>query len=49
VGRANRQAARQPREDLRQCGEDLRAFVLRKRTVDATVVEAVLAALLQTP
>jgi len=49
VGSANRQAASQHLEDFRQCGEDFRAFVLRKRKVDATVVEAVLAALLQTP
>src|SRR6266581_47185 len=49
VGSPNRQAARQPLEDFRQCGEDLRAFVLRKRQVDATVVEAVLAALRHTP
>jgi len=41
VGSANRQAASQHLEDFRQCGEDLRAFVLRKRKVDATVVEAV--------
>jgi hypothetical protein len=49
VGSANRQAASQHLEDFRQCGEDFRAFVLRKRKVDATVVDAVLAALLQTP
>jgi transposase-like protein len=49
VGRANRQAASQHLEDFRQCGEDFRAFVLRKRKVDATGVDAVLAALLQTP
>src|SRR2546427_506192 len=49
VGSPNRQAASQPLEDFRQCGADLRAFVLRKRQVDATVVEAVLAALLHTP
>jgi hypothetical protein len=49
VGSANRQAARQHLEDFRPCGEDFRACVLRKRKVDATVVEAVLAALLQTP
>src|SRR2546430_16067910 len=49
VGSANRQAASQHLEDFRQCGEDFRAFVLRKRKVDATVVEAVLAALPQTP
>ena len=49
MGSANRQAASQPLEDFRQCGEDLRAFVRRKRQVDATVVDAVLAALLQTP
>jgi transposase-like protein len=49
VGSANRQAASQHLEDFRQCGEDFRAFVLRKRKVDATVVDAVLAELLQTP
>src|SRR5262249_36888365 len=49
VGSANRQAASQHLEDFRQCGEDFRAFVLRKRKVDATVVEAVLAELLHTP
>jgi hypothetical protein len=49
VGSPNRQAASQHLEDFRQCGEDFRAFVLRKRKVDATVVEAVLAALLHTP
>ena len=30
VGSANRQAASQHVEDFRQCGEDFRAFVLRK-------------------
>ena len=49
VGSANRQAASQHLEDFRQCGEDVRAFVLRKRKVDATVVEGVLHELLQTP
>src|SRR5262244_2247411 len=49
VGSANRQAASQHLEDFRQCGEDFRAFVLRKRKVDATVVEAVLSELLHTP
>jgi transposase-like protein len=49
VGRANRQAASQHLEDFRQCGEDVRAFVLRKRKVDAAVVEAVLPELLKTP
>jgi transposase-like protein len=49
VGSANRQAASQHLEDFRQCGEDFRAFVLRKRKVDTTVVDAVLAELLQTP
>jgi transposase-like protein len=49
VGSANRQAASQHLEDFRQCGEDMRAFVLRRRKVDATVVDAVLAELLQTP
>ena len=49
VGSANRQAASQHLEDFRQCGEDMSAFVLRKRKVDATVVEAVLQELLKTP
>jgi transposase-like protein len=49
VGSPNRQAASQHLEDFRQCGEDFHAFVLRKRKVDATVVEAVLAELLHTP
>ena len=33
VGSANRQAASQHLEDFRQCGEDVRAFVLRKRKI----------------
>ena len=49
VGSTNRQAASQHLEDFRQCGADMRAFVLRKRKVDAAVVEGVLAELLQTP
>jgi hypothetical protein len=49
VGSTNRQAASQHLEDFRQCGADLRAFVLRKRKVDAAVVEGVLHELLQTP
>jgi hypothetical protein len=49
VGSANRQAASQHLEDFRQCEEDFRAFVLRKRKVDATVVDGVLPELLQTP
>jgi hypothetical protein len=49
VGRTNRQAASQPLEDVRPCGADRRACVLRKRTVDAAVVEGVVSALLQTP
>jgi hypothetical protein len=49
VSSTNRQAASQPLEDVRQCGEDLRAFVLRQRKVDATVVEGVLAEVLQAP
>ncbi len=49
VGRANRPAARQHLEDCRQCGEDVRALVLRQRKVDAPVVEAVWAELLHTP
>jgi transposase-like protein len=49
VGSTNRQAASQHLEDFRQCGEDMRAFVLRKRKVDTTVVEGVLHELLQTP
>ena len=49
VGSANRQAASQHLEDFRQCQEDFRAFVLRKRKVDATVVDGVLQELQQTP
>jgi hypothetical protein len=49
VASTNRQAASQHREDCRQCGADMRAFVLRQRQVDATVVEAVWAELLHTP
>jgi hypothetical protein len=49
VGSTNRQAASQHLEDFRQCGADMRAFVLRKRKVDAAVVEGVLSELLQTP
>jgi hypothetical protein len=49
VGSANRPAASQPLEDFRQCGEDVRAFVWRKRKVDAAVVEGILHALLLTP
>jgi hypothetical protein len=49
VGRANRHAASQPLEDVRPCGEDVRACVRRQRTVEATVVEAVLAERLKAP
>jgi hypothetical protein len=49
VGSTNQQAASQHLEDFRQCGEDMRAFVLRRRKVDATVVAGVLTELLQTP
>lgn len=49
MGRTHRQAASQHLEDFRPCGEDMRAFVLRKRTVDTSVVEGVLRARLQTP
>jgi hypothetical protein len=49
VGRAIRQAACQHLEDFRQCGEDVRAFVLRKRKVDAAVVAAVLPERLKMP
>lgn len=49
VGSTNRQAASQHLEEFRQCGEDMRAFVLRKRKVDTMVVEGVLHELLQTP
>jgi hypothetical protein len=49
VESTNRQAASQHLEDFRQCGEDFRAFVLRKRKVDATVVAGVLQELLKTP
>ena len=46
---ANRQAASQHLEDFRRCGEDFRAFVLRQRKVDASVVAGVLKELLATP
>jgi hypothetical protein len=36
VGSTNRQVASQHLEDFRQGGEDMRAFVLRQRKVDAT-------------
>lgn len=49
MGSENRQAASQHLEDFRQCGEDVRAFVLRRRKGDATVVAGVLHELLQTP
>ena len=49
VGSANRQAASQHLEDFRPCGDDFRAFILRQRQVDATVVAGVLKELLQTP
>ena len=49
VGRTNRQAASQHLEDVRQCGADMRAVVLRQRQVDAAVVEGVWHELLQTP
>jgi hypothetical protein len=49
VGRPHRQAARQPLEDFRQGGEDVRAFVWRKRKGAAPVVAAVVAAWLHTP
>jgi hypothetical protein len=49
VGSANRQAASQHLEDVRQCGEDVRACVLRQRKVAAAVVEGVVHELLQTP
>ena len=46
MGSPNRQAASQPLEDVRQCGADMRACVLRKRKVDAAVVEGVWSELL---
>src|SRR4029450_13055346 len=49
VGSTNRQAASQHLEDFRQCGEGMRAFVLRKRKVDPTVVDGGLNELLQPP
>jgi hypothetical protein len=49
VGRANRHAASPHLEDFRQCQEDFRAFVLRQRKVEATVVDGVLPELQQTP
>jgi len=49
VGSTNRQAASQHLEDFRQCGEDMRAFILRQRKVDTSVVDGVVPELLQTP
>jgi hypothetical protein len=49
VGRTNRQAASQPLEDCRQCGEERRACGRRKRQVDSPVVAGVFPELLQTP
>jgi transposase-like protein len=49
IDSTNRQAASQPLEEFRPCGEDMRAFVLRQRNVDTTVVEGVLHERLQTP
>jgi len=49
VGSTNRQAANQHIEDFRQCGEDFRDFVLRKRKVDEAVVSGVRDAVQQTP
>ena len=49
VGSEKRQAASQHLKDFRQCGEDFRTFVLRKRKVDATVVERVGQELRKTP
>ncbi|MBI3328539.1 MAG: hypothetical protein HYZ81_17790 [Nitrospinae bacterium] len=49
VGSTNRPAASQHLEDFRQCGEDMRAFILRQRKVDTTGVEGVLHELLRTP
>jgi transposase-like protein len=49
VGRTNRQAASQHLEEVRQCGAEMRAFVLRQRKVDTTGVEGVLPERLQTP
>jgi hypothetical protein len=49
VGSTNRQAASQHLEDFRPGGEDFRAFVLRKRKVDARVVEGVFHEILKTP
>jgi hypothetical protein len=49
VGSSNRQAASQHVEDFRDCGEDFRAVLTRKRKVDGEVVEAVLAYLQRDP
>jgi hypothetical protein len=43
------QAASQHGEDVRACGEDLTACVMRKRTVEAEVVDAVRAEVRQAP
>jgi hypothetical protein len=49
VGSPNRQAASQHLEDFRQCGEDCRTCVRRKRTGDPAVVEGGFTARLPTP
>ena len=49
VESTNWPAASPPLEDCRACGADMRAFVRRKRKVEAAVVAGVLHALLQTP
>ncbi|HEX9870488.1 MAG TPA: hypothetical protein VGC99_18230 [Candidatus Tectomicrobia bacterium] len=49
MGRTNRHAASPHVEAVRQCGDDFRAFVLRQRQVDATVVAGVWHERRQTP
>lgn len=49
VDSANRQAASQHMEDFRECGEEFRAFVRRRRKIDETVVQAVESELMKRP
>lgn len=49
VGSSNRQAASQHIEDFRDCGQDMKAVLLRDRKVDETVVDAVRSEVLKDP
>jgi hypothetical protein len=49
VGRTNWQAASPHLDDFRECGEDRRGFVLRRRKVDGAVVAGILRELRPTP